>query len=205
MSNESQENQKVMSKLNMYVMFYESTVDLRKETMNRLRNWLRDTIPKEEWPGKDFSDENVKINENLDADIRNVVSQSLYPMEEKFHKKMEAEVKKHQLWPWLKSVRGVSTNLGSKLLHRLPDDIPAPSNLWSYAGLDGPGWRKRPHNWELTSICYLIGDQFNRLRNNPNSKYGKILAERKEYEKTKPWCGKCRPKSENDKIENFKY
>src|SRR5690554_6263478 len=108
------ENQKEMSLLNLYVMTYEQAQKLRMETMNRMRNWLRDTIPEEEWPGKDFSDKQIINNENLPLDIRELVSERLSQMEKDVQKYLKREVKKHPLWDWLKDIRGMGPVLGAR-------------------------------------------------------------------------------------------
>lgn len=39
-----------------------------------------------------------------------------------------------------------------------------------------------PYNSDLKKACWKIGQQFLKLKSNPNSKYGKILVQRKQYE-----------------------
>jgi hypothetical protein len=183
--------QKEMSLLNLYVMTYEQAQQLRLETMNRMRCWLRDTIPKEDWSGKNFSDKQVMENEELPLDIRQIVTDNLGQMEKDTKKMMKRALKNHPLWPWLKDTKGISIILAARLLHRIDGkEFPQVSNLWSYAGLDGSRWKGKPHNWELTSVCYLIGKSF--VLVGKGGKYRKIYEERKEYEKTKPACDKCK-------------
>ena len=194
--NENQEEQKVISLLNVYVMTYEQAQQLRMETMNRMRNWLRDTVPKEEWDEKDFSDKKILAGGIIPNNLMDLLEDRIIPMEKNFNKLIKREIKNYPLWDWLKDVRGISHILGARLLHRIDGkEFAQVSNLWSYAGLDGPGWRGRPHNWDLTSICYLIGDSFVKA----GGEYRKVYDDRKEYERTKPPCEKCLEKDNEDR------
>ena len=78
--------------------------------------------------------------------------------EKSAQKYLHKEVKNHFLYPYLESVRGIGGNISAKLLSRLGDldRFPTVSHLWSYCGLDGDDWRKRPHCWAL--IFNLLSD-----------------------------------------------
>jgi hypothetical protein len=187
-----------LSLLNIYVQTYEQAQKLRLETMNRIRCWLRDSIPKEQWPcndpDKSFKDDYIMtlpigvIPNDLRLSMIQIVA-----LEKDASKWVKREVEKHPFWPWLSTVRGMGPILAGKLLHRLGDlkRFPSPAHLWSYCGLDGPGWRQRPHNWALTSICFNIAESFQKQ---PilSGGYRDIYDKRKEYEATKPSCEKCR-------------
>ena len=183
------------SLLNIYVQTYEQAQKLRLETMNRMRCWLRDTVPKEEWPCKNpdrsFNDKMVRETDLLPNDLREFLKY-IEQLEKDAKKYMRREMKKHPLWPWLEGVRGIDTTLAARLLHRVGDlrRFPNVAKLWSYAGLDGPGWRGRPHNWGLTSVCYNIAESFQK-QPRLSGVYRDIYDARKEFENTKPPCEKC--------------
>ena len=188
------------SLLNIYVQTFEQAQKLRLETNNRMRCWLRDTTPKEEWSDNKFNDTAIADAEELPNDLRHFI-QSIEQMEKDAKKMMRREMKKHKLWPWLESIRGIDTTLAARLMHRLGDiknKFPSPAHLWSYAGLDGPGWRQRPHSWGLTSICYNIADSFQK-QPALSGGYRDIYDARKEYEATKPPCEKCKEQGFEEK------
>lgn len=179
------------SLLKGYADTYESAVRLRIDTNNRMRCWLRDTLPPEEWGDIDLSDKKLHdktVYELLPNDQRMFV-QMILDFEKSAQMYLHKEVKKHYLWGWLDEVKGIGANLAAKLLSRLGDidRFPTVSHLWSYCGLDGEGWRQRKHNWALTPICHLIAKQFVKQ----GDVYRKIYVQRKEYEATKPPCEKC--------------
>lgn len=177
--------------LNAYAQTYEAQVKSRQALMNRMRNWLRDTLPPEQWGDADLSDKQLaddkilKLLPNNQMEYYAIVKS----FEKSIQKYMQKEIKKHYLWPWLSSVRGIGENLASKLLFHLKDlnRFPTVSHLWSYCGLDGDGWKKRKHNWALTSICYLVANQFVKQ----GDVYRQIYEQRKAYELAKPPCPKC--------------
>jgi hypothetical protein len=157
---------------------------------------LRDSTPKEKWPCKDadksFNDAVVLASKDLPIDFHDHLYNHVIPLEKSAKKMMEREVKKHPLWPHLESIRGMGPTLAARLLHRIGSrHFESPAHLWSYAGLDGPGWRKNSHNWALTSICYNIAECFQR-QPQLSGGYRDIYDARKEYELTKPPCEKCK-------------
>uniref|UniRef100_A0A6M3LC29 Putative transposase n=1 Tax=viral metagenome TaxID=1070528 RepID=A0A6M3LC29_9ZZZZ len=186
------------SPLNIYVSTYEAAQDVRLETMNRIRCWLRDTHPAEEWDELDFSDKTVNDADFLPNDMRDMVAH-VSELEKAASRALRREVRKHPLWPWLAPIRGMGEVLAGRLLHRLGDiyRFPSPAHLWSYCGLDGPGWKQRPHSWKLTSVCYLIAESFQK-QPLMSGGYRDIYDARKAYEVTRPWCGTCHPKGNTD-------
>ena len=182
------------SLLNIYVQTYEQSQKMRMETMNRIRCWLRDTKPKEEWPCQDpdkvFNDAYIKslpVGE-IPNDLRLTIAH-IEELEKESAKWIKRELKNHPLWPWLSGIKGIGPVLAGRLLHRIGDirRFPNVANLWSYCGLDGLGWRKRPHNWALTSICFNIAESFQKQKMFSGG-YRDIYDARKEYETTKPPC-----------------
>ncbi len=147
---------------------YEGAQDLRKREMNRLRCWIRGYIPEDQWQGTDFSDK--KLN---DAKVLRFVADILSPQavehvqrlsefEEGAKSLLRKEVHKHYLWPWVKTIPGVSEVLAARLFCRLNLDHPAikgPASIWAYAGIDGGSWRDRKKcNRALRVVVHLIGD-----------------------------------------------
>jgi len=186
-----------LSLLNIYVNTYEQAQKLRMETMNRMRCWLRDTVPKEEWSERKFSDDVLLTTTVLPNDLRDFACH-LMQLESDAGKYVRREIAKHPLWPWLSSIRGIGPILSARLLHRIDGKtFPSPAHLWSYCGLDGPDWRQKPHNWDLTAICYNIAESFQR-QPALSGGYRDIYDARKQYEATKPPCDKCREQGFED-------
>ncbi len=177
-----------------YADTYEAAVKLRMETNNRMRCWLRDTMPQEEWGTTDFTDEKLNdktVYANLPNDLRSFVDM-IAEFEKASQKYLHKEVQKHYMWEWLNGIRGIGPNLAAKLLAKIGDldKFPTVSHLWSYCGFDGSDWRKNKHNWALTSIGWLIAESFQKQKAE-NSEYRAIYDKRKEYESAKPPCSKC--------------
>lgn len=184
------------SLLNVYVRLFENSQQERLSVMNQMRCYLRDSVPKEQWPCKDleksFNDKIVMESEALPIDLRDYLKNYIVPKEKDTKKMMVREMKKHKLAPFFEGVRGMgASTLAARLMHRLDGKhFPTVLHLWSYCGLDGPEWRKRPHNWALTSICFNIAESFQK-QPTLSGGYRDIYDKRKEYETTKPPCAKC--------------
>ncbi len=186
------------SLLNLYVTLFEDAQKERLTILNQMRCHLRDSIPKEQWHCKDadksFNDKIVMESDLLPVDLRQLLKEHILPKEKDTRKMMEREVKKHPLWLYLSQIRGMGPTLAGRLLHRIGNrEFPSPAHLWSYAGLDGPGWRKNSHNWALTSICFNIAESFQKQPQFSGG-YRDIYDKRKEYELTKTSCEKCKEK-----------
>lgn len=184
--------------LTVYADTYESVQKLRMAQMNRLRCWLRDTLPREQWGSVDFSDEKLNdrtLYEALPNDQRDFVDR-LRQFEKDAGRYLTREIARHPLWPWLKSVRGMGPVLGGRLLARVDlDRFPAPENLWSYCGLDGPNWRRKTeegkltYSWKLHTLSMQIAMSFEK-QSRGSGGYRDIYDWRKSYEQTKPSCGR---------------
>ena len=157
--------------------------------MNQLRCWLRDTVDPEKWGDENYSDKVILQEERLPNDMRELYG-IIASFEKASAKQMKKAVQDDELWGFLKDIKGIDAKIAGKLIYYLGDlrNYPTVSHLWSYSGLDGPGWRKRPHNWDVTSLCYVIADSFIKQR---TPHYRDIYDKRKEYEATKPPCEKC--------------
>lgn len=195
------------SLLTIYADTYESVQKLRLAQMNRLRCWLRDTLPRAQWGETDFSDEALNdrvLYERLPNDQRVFVDE-IRAFERSAERYLTREITRHRLWPWLSSVRGVGPVLGGRLMARIDlARFPGPAHLWSYCGLDGPDWKRKTEDGKLTynrkigTLCWNIGRSFV-ITGGP---YRRVYDERKEYERNRPWCGRCHPKGNTDKREH---
>ena len=88
---------------------------------------------------------------------------------------------------WARSITGIGPVIAAGLLAHI--DItraPTVGHIWRFAGLDPTvHWEKgvkRPWNASLKRLCWLIGESFVKVSNNPNDVYGKLYQKRKEWE-----------------------
>lgn len=188
----------------VYVETWESAEKLRMEMNNRIRCWYRDTFPKEEWKGMDFSDDNLKNIDDLpndlrqfSADIKQLEKDALKWCKRELNGSKKENIEGNPLWlGFMKDVRGIAEKSACRLLKSLGDlnRFPSPAHLWSYCGMDGPGWKKRPHNWTLPKVCWNIASGFvkSKQKDKPSEGYRLVYEQRKAYEQTRPWCGACR-------------
>lgn len=95
-------------------------------------------------------------------------------------------VKEHEMWSWLKQVKGIGPGLAGSLVAMIDiEKADTVSALWRYAGqatTDGKADKptkgeKLPYNANLKRVCYLIGTSF--LRS--GSPYRREYDEAKEY------------------------
>ena len=111
-------------------------------------------------------------------------------LEQDVRRAMHAYAKSRIEGQWALSIVGIGPVLAAGLLAHI--DItraPAPSHLWSYAGLNPAAqWNrgeKRPWNADLKRLCWLIGQSFVKSSGSKNSQYGPIYRARKAYETAK--------------------
>lgn len=95
---------------------------------------------------------------------------------------------------WAKTIVGIGPVIAAGLLAHIDiTKAPTVGHVWRFAGLDPTSkWEKgekRPWNASLKVLCWKIGDSFVKQRNRPNDIYGKVYAERKEYEVAKNTAG----------------
>lgn len=93
------------------------------------------------------------------------------------------------LGQWMKSICGVGPVISAGLICHVDWTVPSVGNIYSFAGLvSSRKWekgQKRPWNARLKTLCYLIGECFVKVRNNEKDFYGKVFAERKEFEQAR--------------------
>tara|TARA_Y100000310_G_scaffold320997_2_gene378036 strand:- start:1084 stop:1830 length:747 start_codon:yes stop_codon:yes gene_type:complete len=188
-----------MENLQAYVNTFLSAQDMRKAQMNRMRGWLRDTLPKEEWKGKNrLKDREILKHPKLPNDQREFIG-IIRGMEESAEQYMREEMELHPMWPWLSDIRGMGATLAALLfsaIGRPLDNFPSVLHIWSFCGLDGPHWRERGYNRDALRSVWLISDAFVR-QPAEESVYRRIYVARKEYEVARPKCAKCTPPRRN--------
>jgi hypothetical protein len=88
---------------------------------------------------------------------------------------------------WLRSIYGIGPVIAAGLLAHI--DItraPTAGHIWRFAGLDPTNkWEKgskRPHNAELKTLCWKIGQCFMKFSGRAECFYGAIYRKRKEFE-----------------------
>ena len=87
---------------------------------------------------------------------------------------------------WCLAQFGVGPVLAAGFLAHLDiERAPTAGHFWSFAGQNpemkwGKG-EKRPYNADLKQLCYHFGECAKRTSNNPDSFYGRIYRDRKEY------------------------
>jgi Transposase IS116/IS110/IS902 family len=108
-------------------------------------------------------------------------------LENQIRRALDAYSGSHPAGIWARSVVGIGPVIAAGLLAHI--DItraPTVGHIWRYAGLDPTVvWdkgTKRPWNAALKRLCWLIGESFVKVSNNPNDIYGKVYQQRKETE-----------------------
>ena len=81
---------------------------------------------------------------------------------------------------WARSIVGIGPIIAAGLLAHIDiKQAPTVGHVWRFAGLDPTlKWTtktKRPWNGALKRLCWLIGESFTKVSNNPGDIYGKII------------------------------
>lgn len=129
-------------------------------------------------------------------------------LEKSIKKALDAYTSAHPVGVWCKSIIGIGPTFAAGLLaHIDAKKAPTAGAVWSYAGYNpSVEWNKgekRPWNADLKKLCYLIGESFMKVQNNPNDVYGKLYKQRKELEIAKNIAGEFADQAEK-KLEKFK-
>ena len=111
------------------------------------------------------------------------------------NKKLQDEIKKvlhyytlhHPVGQWLNKQMGIGPVISAGLLAHIDiEKAPTVGHIYSFAGLVSDiKWdkgQKRPWNAKLKTLCWHAGQGFIKTSKRENSFYGKIYAERKEWE-----------------------
>lgn len=125
---------------------------------------------------------------SVDTAIIEHLSERFQTLEDEITQLATEAVRDHEMWPWLKAVKGIGPTLAGALVSHI--DIARPnsvSGLWRYAGQgvnNSTGLRDRPtkgeklpYNAELKRLCYVIASAFMRS----NSPYRIEYDEKRAY------------------------
>lgn len=115
------------------------------------------------------------------------LSQNTKILENEIKKTLKYYVESSKIGNWLISITGIGPVIGAGLLAHIDiTKAPTAGNIWSFAGLNPDmKWEKgkrRPHNAQLKSLCWIIGKSFVKVSNHEKDIYGKIYKDRKELE-----------------------
>jgi len=116
----------------------------------------------------------------------------------------------HALSQWSKSICGIGPVLSAGLLAYIDTDrASSPASVWRFAGYDPTAvWNKgekRPHNGDLKTLCWKIGESFQKVCNNPKDFYGHMYQNRKAYESPKNESGEYADQAKRQlEIKNYK-
>lgn len=108
-------------------------------------------------------------------------------VENQIKRLMAAYVASHEMAWFFDQTLGVGPVLSAGLLAHIDiHKAPTAGHIWRFAGLDPTQeWKKgerRPHNGQLKTLCWKIGDSFVKLSSRPDALYGRIYKDRKVYE-----------------------
>lgn len=106
---------------------------------------------------------------------------------------------------WLQSIVGIGPVIAAGLIAHVDykdadgNELNTAGSLWRFAGLDptvdwGKG-EKRPWNASLRTLCWKVGESFNKQQNRPNDFYGKLLVKKKDYYVQKNEAGDYRERA----------
>lgn len=128
--------------------------------------------------------------DNVVNEVISWVFENMSTFEQQLKRALDSYTDHHPVGRWAKSIVGIGPVLAAGLLAYIDiHKATTVGKIWRYAGLDPtvkwePGM-PRPWNSRLKRLCYLIGDSFVKVSNNPKDFYGKIYKARKEYEQRK--------------------
>lgn len=147
----------------MYAKLFTSTQKHRKATYNRMRCWLRDTLPREMWGSVDLSDTELKDAIVLSLippdrpDLRNLL-ETLESLEETARKGMERGFRTHPLAPWVKAQKGLGLASFAVLMSKVKDlgRFSSVSSLWNFCGLSTGCLDNDPAKRVIRSMCFNL-------------------------------------------------
>ena len=131
----------------------------------------------------------IRAKQQLSAEDSNDIMQWMYDntrsVENMYKSALQAYAQADQVGKWSLSIVGIGPVISAALLAYI--DIEKSINvgkLWRYAGQDptAPKPEKgqlRVYNAKLKRICWLIGESFVKVQNNPNDTYGHMYVDRK--------------------------
>lgn len=126
-------------------------------------------------------------------------STNAYTIETQIAQALRYYAEAHHMGRWAMGIVGIGPILAAGLIAHIDQTKPTTGHIWRFAGLDptckwekaakGEKGEKRPWNAALKTLCWKIGESFVKVSNNPDSLYGRIYKERKEYEHKKNDAG----------------
>lgn len=95
---------------------------------------------------------------------------------------------------WALSVTGIGPVISAGLLAHIDISLcPTAGHIWRFAGLDPTvSWDrgvKRPWNAKLKRLCWIAGESFVKVQNNPSDTYGQVYVARKAMEQERNEAG----------------
>ena len=128
-----------------------------------------------------------KVNEP--SRVIHYLAEQSHVLEKEIQKVLTYYVKSKDVGRWLIHNVGIAGVLASGLLAHIDiNKAPTVGHIWNYAGLNpSPDreWKKgqkRPHNAQLKTLCYKIGESFVKVSNHKDSFYGAEYKKRKQFE-----------------------
>lgn len=128
-------------------------------------------------------------------------------LEKQIKRALHAYALGHEVGAWALSIYGIGPVISAGLLAHI--DIEKAlyvGNIWSFAGLSpNIEWKKgqkRPWNADLKVLCWKVGQSFLKFSNREECYYGKLFAERWEFEKQQNESGLFKLQAEQ-KLEKY--
>ena len=131
------------------------------------------------------------------------VYETMQFMEKQIEQKLGRYSMQSEVGQWSRSITGIGPVLAAGLIAYNPmtwtdkdgltQEQRKVTQLWRYAGLDPTSsWEKgqiRPWNARLKTLCWKIGESFNKQKFRDSDFYGKLIDQRKRYEWRKNIAG----------------
>lgn len=129
-------------------------------------------------------------------------------LESQLKRALDSWSSSQEIGVWAKGVIGIGPVIAAGLMAHIDiEKAPTVGHIWSFAGLDPrTEWKKgekRPWNADLKTLCWKIGESFVKVSGNPKSLYGRLWAERKQYEERKNAAGEFAEQAKT-KLERFR-
>lgn len=101
---------------------------------------------------------------------------------------------------WMKAHTGIGPVIAAGLLAHIDiTKAPTVGHIWRFGGYDPTvKWekkQKRPWNAPLKTLFWKVGQSFMKFQNHPDCEYGKVYAQRWEFEKTRNEAGHNKERS----------
>jgi len=157
--------------INVLVYFYYLLQENRKRAGNQIRDLAK------AGQSIDYLNSVYKRLVNLENDIKKTLTRWV-------------DQNGGQLAEWCLSIIGIGPVITAGLMTLIDiEKAPTVGHIWRFAGLDPTAkWekgQKRPHNAELKTLCWKIGESFVKTLNKEGNLYGRLYLERKELETAK--------------------